>query len=56
MNPLPRTSYPSDLTDEAWEVIAPMLLSQTQIGRPVDAERVHEYLDGNRYMLRTGCP
>ena len=57
MNPLPRTSYPSDLTDEAWAVLAPLLLHQhDQRGRPIDADRVREYVDAILYVLRTGCP
>lgn len=49
-------SYPSDLTDDAWAVIAPTLLTHTRIGRPVEVDRVREYLDAILYVLRTGCP
>jgi transposase len=56
VNPLPRTPYPSDLTDEKWAVISPILLTQTPIGRRVDPVRTREYLDAILYVLRTGCP
>ncbi len=37
-------------------MIAPMLLAQTHLGRPVEAERVREYLAAILYVLRSGCP
>ena len=49
-----RASYPTDLTDAEWRVIAPHLPSVAPRGRP----RMHSYreiLDAILYLLRSGC-
>ena len=49
-----RTSYPSDLTDEQWQLIEPLLPKPGFGGRPrtVDMRRV---INGILYLSRTGC-
>jgi putative transposase len=49
-----RSPYPSDLTDEQWRLIEPMIPPERRGGRhrSVDVRRV---LDGILYLLRTGC-
>jgi len=52
-----RSRYPSDLTDEQWAALACALLREHDgPGRPIDADRLREYLDAILYVLRTGCP
>src|SRR5918998_3828466 len=51
MKPQP---YPSDLSDEEWSILAPLLVPGRQAGRP----RVFEprrIADAAFYLLRTGC-
>jgi putative transposase len=50
----PRKPYPTDLTDKAWEVIAPYVPAATPGGRPEKSPR-REILDGIFYILRGGC-
>lgn len=47
-------AYTSDISDEAWAVIAPYLTQKASTGRPrtVDLRRVFNAL---RYKNRTGC-
>jgi putative transposase len=47
-------TYPSDLTDEQWSVVGPLLLLPSQGGRPptVDFRKI---LDGIFYRNRSGC-
>lgn len=49
-----RTSYPSDLTDEQWRLIEPLIPKPGFGGRPrvVDMRRV---VDAVLYLSRTGC-
>ncbi len=48
-----RTNYPSDLTDEQWEVIKKLLPQPARRGRkPIDRR---EILDAILYVDRTGC-
>jgi putative transposase len=48
-----RTNYPSDLTDEQWQVIRKLLPKPAKRGRkPIDRR---EILDGILYVDRTGC-
>ncbi len=51
--PCPHDPYPSDLTDDEWEVVAPLFSKSEQRGRkPIhDLRRV---LDGRFYVLRGG--
>src|SRR5580765_4816966 len=48
--------YPSDLTDEQWEVIRPLLPKRRRHrpGRPPSVDR-RDLLDAVFYLLRTGC-
>lgn len=47
-------TYPSDLTDAAWRVVAPLLPSAKPGGRPrsVDLRRI---LNDLFYLVRSGC-
>ena len=47
--------YPSDLTDEQWEVLAPLLPAAKPRGRPRSVD-LREVLNGTLYVLRSGCP
>lgn len=49
-----RTPYPSDLTDEQWSVIAPMIPSAHPGGRHRSVN-MREIVNGIIYLLRTGC-
>src|ERR1700710_183541 len=46
--------YPSDLTDEEWEVIAPLMPKPGQRGRPREVE-FREVINAVRYLVRSGC-
>src|SRR5215211_6865281 len=48
--------YPSDLTDEQWAVIRPLLPRRRSggPGRPREVDR-RDLLDAIFYLLRTGC-
>lgn len=50
-------SYPSDLTDEQWQLIRP-LLPKRKIGKAGRPRTVHQrnILDAIFYILRSGCP
>ena len=54
---IPFKRYPSDLTNEEWEIIKPILetLEQGQIGRPRTVE-LHEVVNAIFYLNKTGCP
>ena len=47
------TNYPSDLTDEQWQVIRPLLPKPSKRGRPAIDRR--DILDAILYVARTGC-
>ena len=47
-------SYPSDLTDEQWELLSPLLPAAKPGGRPRTVE-LREVLNAILYVLRTGC-
>jgi putative transposase len=50
-----RKSYPSDLTDEQWDLIRPLLPKRkTKVGAPTTVDR-RDLLDAVFYLLRTGC-
>ena len=49
-----RQRYPSDLRDEEWELLEPLLLAPQKTGRPIKYPR-REVVNGIRYVLRTGC-
>lgn len=49
-----RMTYPSDLTDEQWAILAPMIPPPHKEGHPRDAD-MREVVNGILYLLRTGC-
>lgn len=49
-----RQPYPSDLTDEQWQVIRPLLPKRKKHGRPTSVDR-RALLDAIFYIVRTGC-
>ena len=49
-----RTLYPSDLTDDQWRLVEPMIPPAKPGGRPREAD-MREVLDGILYLNRTGC-
>ncbi len=54
-----RASYPSDLTDEQWEIIEPLLpasKSGTPKGGRPRKTNLREVLNAILYITRTGCP
>jgi len=46
--------YPSDLTDEQWQVVEPMLPLPKWLGRPEKHPR-RDIVDAILYVVRTGC-
>ncbi len=50
--PLPR--YPSDLTDEEWEILEPLLSTTEKRGRPHRWPSCRD-ADAVFYLLRSGC-
>lgn len=48
-----RRGYPSDLTDEQWAQIAPLLAPKPN-GRPPELDR-REVVNAILYLVRTGC-
>ena len=47
--------YSTDLTDEQWDLIRPLLpIEQEGRGRPMELE-AREVVDAILYVLRTGC-
>src|SRR6516164_826377 len=52
-----RQTYPSDLTDEQWQLIRPLLPKRKmgKAGRPRTVEQ-RDLIDGIFYILRSGCP
>lgn len=49
-----RTPYPSDLTDEQWSIVQPLIPDADPGGRPRGAD-MRAVLNGILYLLRTGC-
>jgi putative transposase len=49
-----RRSYPSDLTDEQWAVIQPLLPKASKVGAPQTVDR-REILNAIFYVNRSGC-
>jgi len=47
--------YPSDLRDEEWAVLDPLLPADSKVGRPRKHSR-REIMNGVRYVLRYGIP
>ena len=50
---MPRRSYPTDLTDDEWRVLEPLILPAKPGGRPRSVDP-REVLNGIRYLLRSG--
>ena len=48
------TSYPSDLTDQQWELVEPLLPAVNTGGRPEKHPR-RAIVDAILYLVRTGC-
>lgn len=46
--------YPSDLTDEQWQVIEPLLPKRSKVGAPQTVDR-RRLLEGILYVNRSGC-
>ncbi|MFS0757488.1 IS5 family transposase [Noviherbaspirillum sp. 1P10PC] len=46
--------YPSDLTDDEWLVIAPLMPAASRIGRPRSVD-LREVINAIRYLVRSGC-
>lgn len=46
--------YPSDLTDEEWAQIGPLMPKPRQRGRPREVD-LREVLNALRYLVRSGC-
>jgi putative transposase len=49
-----RPDYPSDLTDEEWRIIEPLVPAVESGGRPAEHGR-REIVNAIFYVLRTGC-
>jgi len=49
-----RTPYPSDLSDEQWKLLEPLIPPEKPGGRPREQD-MREVLNGIYYVLRTGC-
>ena len=49
-----RTLYPSDLTDEQWSIIAPMIPPPEPGGRPRSVD-MRSVINGILYLNRSGC-
>ena len=52
---LERMPYPSDVTDEEWARLEPLIPAAKPGGRPQEIER-REILNAIVYVLRSGCP
>ena len=49
-----RLTYPTDLTDEEWQLLAPLLPPEKSGGRPRKYP-LREVINGIQYILRGGC-
>jgi putative transposase len=52
---LERMPYPSDVTDEEWEILEPLIPGEKPEGRPQEIKR-REIVNAILYVLRGGCP
>jgi putative transposase len=50
---VPRRAYPTDLTDDEWRVVSPLIPAAKPGGRPRSVDP-REVLNGIRYLLRSG--
>ena len=46
--------YPSDLTDEEWDRLAPLMPKPGRRGRPREVD-FREVINAVRYLVRSGC-
>jgi transposase len=49
-----RLTYPTDLTDKEWQILAPLLPPEKPGGRPRKYP-LREVINGIQYVLRAGC-
>jgi len=49
-----KRNYPSDLTDEQWKLVEPLLAPAKPGGRPQTTD-LREVVNGILYLVRTGC-
>jgi putative transposase len=49
-----RLAYTTDLTDEEWQILAPLLPPEKSGGRPRQYP-LREVINGIQYILRGGC-
>ena len=49
-----RTPYPTDVTDEQWRIVEPMVPPEKPGGRHRSVD-MREVLNGINYLVRTGC-
>ncbi len=49
-----RSPYPTDLTEEQWTILAPLIPPAHKNCRPRQAD-MHEVVNAILYLLRTGC-
>ena len=54
MNAPPRKPYPSDLSDEQWAILEPLLPAPVKAGAPRKTD-LREVVDAILYVLSTGC-
>src|SRR5258708_20160512 len=52
---LSRMPYPSDVTDEEWAILEPLIPGEKPGGRPQEIER-REIVNAIVYVLRSSCP
>ena len=50
-----RRAYPSDLTDEQWQILRPLLAAEVGPGRPAEVD-LREIINALLYIKQTGCP
>jgi putative transposase len=50
----PEQRYPSDLTDDEWAILQPLLPARRHMGRPPKHDR-RQIVNALLYLLRTGC-
>ncbi len=53
-HPMDRPRYPSDLSDDRWQAVSPLIPPGKTVGRP-RAQSVREILDAINYHWETGC-
>ena len=49
-----KRGYPTDVKDEEWRLIAPLLPKQAKTGRPRKTD-LRAVINALRYMVRSGC-